>query len=113
MTSSIAVPEGYGPLALVLEDALKQAAEGKGRDRHAASGPGARAGHTPPFMDQPMMAITRMVGLGFPLGQAQKKAQEAALMAARGQAEAATAEILGAIVFLAGAVLALEDGVTP
>lgn len=96
----ISVPNGYEGPAGVLGDALGQAAHGKGLDRHAGA---------EPFDDQPMMAITRMVGLGFPLGQAQKKAQEAARLAARGETAAAEAEILGAIVFLAGAVLALRE----
>lgn len=96
---------GYEPLAAVLAAAVDQAARGKGRERHAGQGQD--------FEGQPMLAITRMVGLGFPLGQAQKKAQEAARLAAGGDARAAEAELLGAIVFLAGAVLALRDGARP
>ena len=41
-----------------------------------------------------MAKITAMVGLGFPLGQIQKKAQEAGGMAARGQMDAARRELL-------------------
>lgn len=92
-------PEGYAPLAAVLDGALMQAARGKGAERH---------GNGLPFMDQPMLAITRMVGLGFPLGQCIKKSQEARGMAQRGDRDAARRELLGAIVYIAGAVLALD-----
>lgn len=92
-------PAGYECLADVLDAALMQAASGKGAERHAG-------GH--PFATQPMQEITRMVGIGFPLGQAMKKSQEAGTMASRGQADAARRELLGAINYLAGAVLALN-----
>lgn len=91
-------PSGYEPLADILDAALMQAADGKGSERH---------GNGLPFADQPMMQITRMVGLGFPLGQVMKKAQEAHGMASRGQTDAARRELLGVINYAAGAVLAL------
>lgn len=53
-------PEGYAPLAAVLDAALMQAAKGKGAERH---------GNGAIFTEQPMQLIARMVGLGFPLGQ--------------------------------------------
>lgn len=93
-------PTGYEPLADILDAALMQAATGKGSERHA---------NGLPFTAQPMQRITGMVGIGFPLGQAMKKAQEAGGMASRGQADAARRELLGAINYLAGAVLALND----
>lgn len=92
-------PAGYECLADILDAALMQAAEGKGAERHAGSRP---------FATQPMQEITRMVGIGFPLGQAMKKAQEAGTMASRGQTDAARRELLGAINYLAGAVLAIN-----
>lgn len=92
-------PAGYEDLAEVLDAALMQAASGKGAERHAG-------GH--PFAIQPMQEITRMVGIGFPLGQAMKKSQEAGTMASRGQTDAARRELLGAINYLAGAVLAIS-----
>lgn len=92
-------PAGYECLADILDAALMQAAEGKGAERHAGDRP---------FATQPMQEITRMVGVGFPLGQAMKKAQEAGTMASRGQTDAARRELLGAINYLAGAVLALN-----
>lgn len=95
----IDVPTGYEALVEVFAVAMEQAASGKGLDRHA---------NGQPFDRQPMIEISRMVGLGFPLGQVQKKAQEAALLAAAGDTVKAQAEILGAINYLAGAYIVLR-----
>lgn len=95
------IPAGYEPLAAVLDAALTDAATGKGNRRHARG---------QPFANQPMAQITAMVGVGFPIGQMMKKAQEAAGMAARGEIDAARRELLGAINYAAGAYLALHDG---
>lgn len=92
----------YAELRRVLDLALRAASQGKGRERHADGNP---------FPEQPMIAIARMVGVGFPLGQAMKKCQEAARFAARrhlAPSSLAKAEILDAIVYLAGAHIALE-----
>lgn len=93
-------PKGYEPLASVLLDALLHAAEGKGIVRH---------GNNRAFLDQPMLEITRMVGLGFVLGQAMKKAQESRGMVRRKEFDAARNELLGAINYLAGAVLVIDE----
>ena len=93
-------PTGYEPLRAVLDAAYNHAATGKGKERHA----GAR-----PFVDQPMMSITRHVGHGFPLGQVMKKAQEAGGMIERGELKAAEAECLGAINYLAGVILWMRE----
>lgn len=87
----------YTKLAAVFHAAYDQAARGKGKDRHASSGQ--------PFEDQPMSAINRQLGSidGF-LYQAAKKAQEARRLP-YGRAQA---ELLGAINYLAGAVIALD-----
>jgi hypothetical protein len=90
------VKPGYENLAAVLQKALDQAQTGKGHERHA---------NDKPFDRQPILEITRMVGLGYPLGQASKKAQEAARLPA-GRAQA---ELLGAINYLAAAWLHLEE----
>lgn len=90
----------YSKLRAVLDAAYSHAAREKGEERHANG----RA-----FEDQPMMTITRDVGLGFPLGQAMKKAQEAGGMADRGDLLAAEKECLGAINYLAGAVIRLRE----
>lgn len=88
--------DGYLPLRRVLALAHEQASSGKGAQRH---------GQGQPFDRQPMLEIGRMVGPGFCLGQAIKKAQEASRM----EPDAAKREILGAINYLAGAYLLLEE----
>lgn len=92
----VAVVDGYAPLRHVFQLALEQAAEGKGKERHATD---------KTFDRQPMLEIGRMVGHGFCLGQAIKKAQEASRM----EPDAAKRELLGAINYLAGAYLLLEE----
>lgn len=87
----------YAPLREVFDLALEQASSGKGAERH---------GNGKPFDRQPMMEISRM--LGGPSGcfyQAMKKTQEASRM----EPEAAKREILGAINYLAGAYLLLDE----
>lgn len=92
-----AIPDDdYQGLQHVLQLALEQASAGKGNERHA---------NGKPFDKQPMMEIGRMVGHGFCLGQAIKKAQESSRM----QPDAAQRELLGAINYLAGAYLLLEE----
>lgn len=90
----------YAPLMDTLKRAYAQAASGKGKERHA---------NDKPFMEQPMMEIGRMVGVGFLTGQAIKKAQEAGGMLDRGSHESAKAELLGAINYLAGAYLLISE----
>ena len=88
----------YFELARVLGLALQQASKGKGAERHAR---GQR------FENQPMMEISRMLN-GSPIGcmyQAIKKTQEASRM----DVDAAQRELLGAINYLAGAYLLLEE----
>jgi hypothetical protein len=92
-----AVVDTYAPLRRVLDLALEQASSGKGAQRH---------GQGWPFNQQPMMEISRMIG--GPAGcfyQAMKKTQEASRM----EPEAAKREILGAINYLAGAYLIIDD----
>ena len=55
------------------------------------------------------MTTARQVGVGFTLGQAIKKAGESAGMIERGEHDAAEAECLGAINYLAGAVLWMRE----
>jgi hypothetical protein len=102
---------GYDSLAVVLKRAFDQASAGKGRERHA---------NALPFDQQPMQTIAGQYGVGFLLGQAAKKAQESQSLPAGRD----VAELLGAINYLAGAVIFLEqqraastsaalDGLTP
>jgi hypothetical protein len=90
------VNEGYHDLFDVLRDALDQAQNGKGEERH---------GNGLSFTGQPALTITRAVGLGFPLGQAMKKIQECQRM----DPDAAKRELLGAINYLAAAILFLDE----
>ena len=88
--------EGYESLATVLDAALDQAACGKGAERH---------GNGLPFDQQPMQQIASRRGIGFILGQADKKSEEAQGMLERGEIDAFEREILGAINYLAGAII--------
>ncbi len=90
----------YEPLKRVLRLAYAHASAGKGRERHA---------NGKPFIEQPIMEIGRMVGMGYHTGQAIKKAQESHGMVARKQFPQAQAELLGAINYLASAWLLIEE----
>ena len=87
---------GYEALESVLARAYEQAASGKGAERHAQA---------QPFDEQPMQKLIALYGPGFALGQAGKKSQEAMRM----DTPAAVRELLGAINYLAGAVIYLEN----
>lgn len=93
---------GYETLAAVLQEAFDQAATGKGAERHA---------NDLPFHEQPMQQIARRRGLGFLLGQVDKKTEEAQGMLERGERAAWRREILGAINYLAGALI-YTDGLS-
>ncbi len=87
----------FGPYRHQLMRAYKMVAEGKGQQRHGAG----RA-----WNDQPIMTISRSVGVGFPLGQALKKIEESTRMAD----DAAVNELLGSIGYICAAVQAIEEG---
>ncbi|WP_460803435.1 hypothetical protein [Microbulbifer agarilyticus] len=92
---------GYEKLGDVLRRAYKQAAAGKGNDRHAQG---------QPFHEQPMQRISQLLdadgGMAF---QAIKKIQEARRLPTR---ERKIAELLGAINYIAGMVI-FEEGLPP
>jgi hypothetical protein len=89
--------EGYDGLLTVLRRAFLQAAVGKGKERHANS---------LPFEAQPMQMINRLLGSqDGHLYQAIKKIQESKRL----PRDRAVAELLGAINYLAGAVIVLEE----
>ncbi len=90
-----AVP-GYELLADVLDRAYHQAAVGKGAERHAEK---AEA-----FDDQLMQDMARRFGVGSLLGQAFKKSHESQRL----PVDRGVRELLGAIVYLAGAVIRRE-----
>jgi hypothetical protein len=87
----------YFPLERILDMAYDQASEGKGKARHAKK--------DEPFKKQKICEITRRVGLGYPLGQAIKKAEEAQRLPYPANVQ----EILGAINYLAAAVIIMEE----
>lgn len=85
----------YTELTSVLRRAYLQASAGKGAERHAQD---------LPFTEQPMQKLIQLYGVGFAMGQAGKKMQEAMRM----DTGAAVRELLGAIVYCAGAIIHLE-----
>lgn len=90
---------GYTSLASVFQRAYDQAAKHKGAERHA---------NDKPFHEQPMQTVANHHGIGFILGQASKKAIEAQGMLERGDPDKAIHELLGAINYIAGAVINIE-----
>lgn len=88
---------GYASLADVLNRAFAQAATGKGAERHAQG---------QPFARQPMQDLIRLYGVGFALGQAAKKSQESMRLPTK---ERKVAELLGAIVYISGAIISIEQ----
>lgn len=87
---------GYDALALVLQRAFDQAAHGKGKERHAQG---------EPFTEQIILQGARRFGVGSLLFQAFKKSEESQRL----PRDRAVAELLGAINYLAAAVIALEE----
>jgi hypothetical protein len=87
--------EGYDCLRDVLIRAYDQAAKGKGDERHAQGSA---------FEDQPMQKTIDLYGVGFALGQSAKKAQESMRL----PKDRAIIELLGGIVYLAGAIINME-----
>jgi hypothetical protein len=86
---------GYEKLADVLQRAFDQAARGKGKERHAQG---------EPFDRQVMQDGARRFGVGALLFQAFKKSEESQRL----EWQRGINELLGAIVYLAGAVIARE-----
>lgn len=86
---------GYEKLAAVLMRAYNQASRGKGKERHS---------HGEPFDQQVIQDMANRFGVGALLGQAFKKSEESQRL----PHDRAVAELLGAIVYLAAAVIAME-----
>ena len=95
-TEPVPVENPYRSLRYVLELAVDQAANGKGKERHASG---------EPFDQQKICKISRAVGVGFALGQAIKKAEESVRL----NKESGLREILGAINYLAAAYIVLNE----
>ena len=92
------VRPGYEELGRILAMALEQAQNGKGNARH-------QIGDTP-FVKQPICELGRLYGTGYNFGQAAKKAHETNQL---GSKEAKVAELLGSIVYLAAAVILIQE----
>lgn len=93
--------DGYDVLRRVLARAVEQASAGKGRERHA---------HDEPFDQQKIVLLAKWSGgPAFDVGQACKKALESTRL----PKERAVAELLGAINYLAAAVILLEAAPEP
>ncbi len=88
--------EGYSALADVLSRAFDQSARGKGKERHSKG---------EEFTQQVIIEGARRFGTGALLFQAFKKSEESQRL----PKEMAVKELLGAIVYLAGAVIVLEE----
>jgi hypothetical protein len=85
----------YWPLIETAVEALRQATSGKGRERHARGRD---------YLSQPIIVIPTLLGdcgIGFLLGQAIKKAEEAVGL----PHERKLAELRGAVVYLLTAIL--------
>ena len=89
------IADNYASLSNVLRRAYNQASSGKGQERH---------GQDLPFAKQPMQLIQDLCGEGFALGQAMKKMQESQRL----PHDAAIRELLGAINYIAGAIIHKE-----
>ncbi len=92
----LSITDKYLALSDVLGRAFEQASIGKGNERHAQD---------LPFTEQPMQLIQRLVGKGFATGQAIKKIQESDRL----PHDAAIRELLGAINYIAGAIIFMEQ----
>jgi len=86
----------YDSLMEIFKQAVLQASEGKGKERHVFNNES--------FEEQIMFIIARW-GLSFPAGQAVKKIVEANRL----QGEAKIRELLGALNYCAGEILLVKE----
>jgi len=99
------VRPGYEVLAKILDEALDQAQNGKGHERHVGGGETRRPTPIVTFAEQRMVRICEALGSSqHAIGQALKKLEEALVL----PMPARRRELLGAIIYAAGAVL-VED----
>ncbi len=87
---------GYEALENVLLRAYNQAARGKGKERHARD--------EEPFDEQVIQDMAKRFGVGALLAQAFKKSEESQRL----PRERAVNELLGSIIYLAAAIIAIE-----
>ena len=86
----------YQSLSNILDEALLQASEGKGKERHASEGEA--------FENQPICEIARRLG-GGDLFQAVKKIYESVRL----PGEAGVRELLGAINYIAAEIIVRRE----
>lgn len=84
------------PLELVFNDAVAQAASGKGNERH---------GNGADFLEQPWVSLTEGFGIGGPMFQASKKLRESMKFYHAKEYDRFEREVLGALNYAAMAVL--------
>lgn len=99
---SLGLKRGERKVSEVIRQAMLRCFSGKGKERHNIEG-------TVDFMDQPLMEISRRVGIGGPLYQVHKKAYEAHDMVRKGDSERARNELLDIIIYTAATVLLLDE----
>ena len=100
-TPPLHVPPQYRVLYDALMSAFDQAAFGKGRERHA---------NEKAFQDQTILETARAHGLGYQTGQCEKKLREAHTLLTLDNGPArAKAEIKGAIIYAAAALIRLNE----
>ena len=86
---------GYSKLLKVLSEAYDQASIGKGKERHSHGG-------EKPFEQQQILTGQRKYGMGFALGQADKKMEEAFHMQ---NWASARRDLLGAVNYISAAII--------
>ena len=102
MTNDMGYVGPYKSLRRVLDEAFAHASAGKGFERHACG---------EPFEQQTICQTARAHGIGFCTGQAEKKGREShRLLPMVGGADRAVSELLGAINYLAAAVIVIREG---
>lgn len=99
----------YYRLAAQLQAAYYQAADGKGKERHAGKDAEGRVNQA--FHDQRIVANAKIHGMGSPCGQVTKKIAEGCDMVRRGEVNRGLVEFHGAINYIAALCIAVEDGV--
>ena len=89
--------DSYESLRLVLDEAYRQASQGKGKERHAEK--------DEPFERQIICEVRRRVGGGYTMGQATKKIYESQRL----PGERGVAELLGAINYIAAEIIVRRE----
>ena len=107
MPTTLQIPEGYTRWADAVQQALLQASSGKGRRHYAGD---------LAFDQQPILMIARRYGLGFLLGQIDKKIEELPGLArgftrrrAAAHREAQIRELCGVVNYAVAAIIFLEE----